>query len=125
MAVIIDMDQCIGCNLCVPVCPNRAIAEVEDDSGAPIWLVKDSLCSECKSDPEDFYADHQCISVCPVDCITIRTDLDEPADLLKQRGKELADHRESIGLPRNFAYAENSDMEPMPGEFGPEPETHA
>ena len=124
MSVIIDMDQCIGCNLCVPVCPNRAIAELEDDSGAPAWVVKDSLCSECKGVP-DFYSEHQCISVCPVNCIAIDTSKGESDEMLTQRGQQLGDYRETLGLPRNFAYAENSDLEPMPGEFGPEPEEHA
>lgn len=124
MAVIIDMDQCIGCNLCVPPCPNRAIAEVEDESGNPLWLIQPSLCSECKAVP-DYYTTHQCISVCPVDCITIREDLAEPEDLLKKRGEELGTYRVSLGLPRNFAYTENADLEPAPGAFGPEPAQHS
>lgn len=122
MSVKIDLGQCISCNLCVPVCPNRAIADLQAPDGSSMFVVKDSLCSECKDDPDDFYSDHQCISACPVDdCITIDVSHGDTTEILKARGAELGDFRVNLGLPRNYSYTENADLEPKPGEFGPEP----
>lgn len=118
MSVIIDVDTCIGCNLCVPVCPNRAIAELENDDGAPLWLVKPNLCSECKG---GYYETNQCVAVCPVDCITIDPAHNEGAAELEARGTRLGDYREEVGLPRNYAYTEAPGYPAAPGEFGPIP----
>lgn len=53
-------DDCINCDMCVPECPNEAIAMGDD-----IYLIDPDLCTEC----EGFYDEPQCIPVCPVDCI--------------------------------------------------------
>lgn len=115
------MGDCIACNLCVPVCPNRAIAELEDADGRPMWLVNSDLCSECKDEPGDFYGTNQCVDVCPTLCIVPDDDHEETTVEQKTRGKTLGDFRESMGLPRNYAYAANQDLEPARGEFGPNP----
>lgn len=121
MSVSIDMDMCIGCNLCVPVCPNRAIAERQDNNGAPMWLVLTDLCSECKG---DFYDTKQCLDVCPMgemDCITVLPENEESEAELTAKGRRLGAYRESQGYPRNYSYTANTDLAPAPGEFGPLP----
>lgn len=66
-------DDCIACGACEPECPNSAISE-----GDPIYVVNPSLCTECIG----FYADQQCINVCPVDAIHADPAHDEDKDAL-------------------------------------------
>jgi ferredoxin len=121
MAVFIDMELCIGCNACVPVCPNRAISECESDQG-PIWVVKDNLCTQCKGSP-DFYETEQCIKACPVECcIDIDPEHEETLEELKAKGLKLGDFRETLKLPRDYSYIANEDLPPAPGEYGPHPD---
>lgn len=117
MAVSINNAECIGCNLCVPVCPNRAIREINDPAKGPQWQVDHDLCTECVA----FYGAPRCMEECPPgdDCITF--DPKEDEELLRARAVQLGDYRESLGLPRNYAYAENQDLEPAPGLYGPKP----
>lgn len=59
MALLIN-EECIGCDACVPVCPNKAIS-----AGSPIYVINPDLCTEC----EGVHPESQCVKVCPVDCI--------------------------------------------------------
>ncbi|WP_407935267.1 YfhL family 4Fe-4S dicluster ferredoxin [Alkalimonas mucilaginosa] len=52
--------SCINCDMCVPECPNQAIA-----LGVHHYEVDPELCTEC----EGFYEAPTCIAVCPIDCI--------------------------------------------------------
>ena len=58
---VIDEDWCIGCTLCIDVCPTDAIV----GSNKRMHTVIESYCTGCEL----------CIPVCPVDCIAL-----EPVD---------------------------------------------
>lgn len=53
-------DECIGCDICEPECPNEAIS-----LGDVHYQIDPNLCKECVG----FYKAPQCMAVCPVDCI--------------------------------------------------------
>lgn len=53
-------DECINCDVCEPVCPNKAIYQ-----GESIYEINPNLCTECVG----HFNEPQCQSVCPVDCI--------------------------------------------------------
>ena len=61
MALMIT-DECINCDVCEPVCPNNAIYQ-----GNVIFEINPDLCTECVG----HFAEPQCVSVCPVDCIPV------------------------------------------------------
>ena len=54
---LIDEAWCIGCTLCMPVCPTDAIL----GSNKRMHTVIESSCTGCEL----------CVSVCPVDCISL------------------------------------------------------
>ncbi len=53
-------DQCVNCDVCEPVCPNKAIS-----LGSEFYEIAPDLCTECVG----HYAEPQCVAVCPVECI--------------------------------------------------------
>ncbi len=57
MVAIIDENWCIGCTLCLPVCPTDAIV----GSNKMMHTVIEPYCTGCAL----------CLPVCPVDCITL------------------------------------------------------
>ena len=59
MALRID-DTCVNCDVCEPVCPNRAIT-----MGSEIYVIDPALCTECVG----HFDEAQCVAVCPVECI--------------------------------------------------------
>lgn len=59
MALLIN-DLCIVCDLCIPVCPNKAISR-----GDEIFTIDPALCTECVGHHDE----PQCVVVCPVECI--------------------------------------------------------
>ena len=54
---VIDENWCIGCTLCLPVCPTDAIV----GSNKLMHTVMEAICTGCEL----------CIPVCPVDCISL------------------------------------------------------
>jgi len=50
----IDRENCIGCGICINVCPQQAIS-LEDNAA----VINEKKCSQCS----------QCVSVCPVKAI--------------------------------------------------------
>lgn len=121
MSVHITSD-CISCGLCVPICPNRAIAELLE--GDPLiqheanFVVDSTLCTECHG----FYDEPQCIAQCPTDAIPIGVYHPETSEQLEEKARVLGDFRESIGLPRNIAYAESEAVGlNLEKGFGPKP----
>lgn len=59
MALMI-IDECISCDVCVPECPNEAIAALGDT-----YVIDADRCSECVGDHES----SRCVDVCPVDAV--------------------------------------------------------
>lgn len=59
MALMITED-CISCDVCVPECPNEAIAE-----GDGRYVIDADRCSECVGHHDS----SQCVEVCPVDAV--------------------------------------------------------
>jgi len=59
MALLIT-EECINCDVCEPVCPNKAIFQ-----GEMIYEISPDKCTECVG----HFDEPQCISVCPVECI--------------------------------------------------------
>lgn len=51
---------CINCDVCEPVCPNKAITQGEE-----IYEINPALCTECVG----HFDEPQCVVVCPVECI--------------------------------------------------------
>ena len=51
---------CVNCDVCEPVCPNKAISQ-----GESIYVIDPSRCTECVG----HYDEPQCVVVCPVECI--------------------------------------------------------
>lgn len=54
------LDTCINCDVCEPVCPNKAIAQ-----GEVVYVIDPALCTECVG----HFDEPQCVVVCPVECI--------------------------------------------------------
>jgi ferredoxin len=55
-------DQCVNCDVCEPVCPNKAIAP-----GSEYYEIAPDLCTECVGHHDE----PQCVVVCPVECIML------------------------------------------------------
>lgn len=53
-----DRDSCIGCTLCVKVCPAHAIEFIPDIKKIRVWVDQCIFCS-------------QCTSICPKSCLSI------------------------------------------------------
>ncbi len=79
MALLIT-DECINCDVCEPVCPNRAISQ-----GADIYEIDPSRCTECVG----HFDEAQCVTVCPVDCIVTNPAHVETRDQLQLKYAEL------------------------------------
>ncbi|MEO8801774.1 MAG: YfhL family 4Fe-4S dicluster ferredoxin [Rudaea sp.] len=55
-------DVCVNCDVCEPVCPNKAIAQ-----GVVVYEIDALRCTECVG----HFDEPQCIEVCPVECIEL------------------------------------------------------
>ena len=53
-------ELCVNCDVCEPVCPNKAITQ-----GETIYVIDPSRCTECVG----HFDEPQCVVVCPVECI--------------------------------------------------------
>ena len=68
--------ECINCDVCEPVCPNLAIY-----MGQAIYEIDPNKCTECVG----HFDEPQCQIYCPVACIEIDEDKNEPQEMLMQR----------------------------------------
>ncbi len=75
-------DQCVNCDVCEPVCPNRAISQGEE-----IYQIDPALCTECVG----HFDTPQCVEVCPVECIFVDPDHQESQEELKAKFHRLTE----------------------------------
>ena len=54
MSVFIDDEKCIGCDICVPICPSQAISIIQNKA-----VINHDKCNECL----------QCMDECPANAI--------------------------------------------------------
>jgi ferredoxin len=73
-------DECINCDVCEPVCPNKAIY-----AGEYIYEIDPNKCTECVG----HFEEPQCQVICPVDCIPLDPDHKESRDELLLKYKHL------------------------------------
>ena len=66
-------ELCVNCDVCEPVCPNKAIT-----LGKEIYEIDPDLCTECVG----HFDEPQCVAVCPVECIETDPDHVESHDQL-------------------------------------------
>lgn len=66
-------EVCINCDVCEPVCPNKAIHQ-----GAEFYEIEPTLCTECVG----HFDTPQCVEVCPVECIIGDPEYPESAEQL-------------------------------------------
>ena len=53
-----DREKCIGCQLCIKVCPTRAIEFIPEEKKVKIFVSRCCFCSQCND-------------VCPVSCLSM------------------------------------------------------
>jgi NAD-dependent dihydropyrimidine dehydrogenase PreA subunit len=57
MVAVVNKDDCVGCGLCVDVCPNSAIK-----MGDGVAIIDPDTCIDCES----------CVSECPNSAISMK-----------------------------------------------------
>ncbi|MFA7402312.1 MAG: 4Fe-4S dicluster domain-containing protein [Bacteroidales bacterium] len=62
-AIVIDIERCKGCGVCIPACPNKviALAKKVNNKGYNYLEVQNDNCIGCAN----------CAVVCPDGCITV------------------------------------------------------
>lgn len=75
-------DECINCDVCEPVCPNKAIFQ-----GELIYEINPALCTECVG----HFDEPQCVTVCPVDCIPKDPAHEETEAMLLEKYRQLTE----------------------------------
>ena len=56
--IVYDRDECIGCKLCIKVCPAEAIEFIPDKKKIKIHIDHCIFCSQCND-------------ICPVNCLSM------------------------------------------------------
>ena len=74
------LDTCVNCDVCEPVCPNRAIT-----AGTVIYEIAPERCTECVGHHDA----PQCVEVCPVECIIVDASHVESRDALLAKYRTL------------------------------------
>ena len=74
------LDTCVNCDVCEPVCPNKAIS-----LGEEYYVIDPSLCTECIGHHDE----PQCVVVCPVECIEVDPNHTETHDQLELKYRQL------------------------------------
>lgn len=82
MSLIIT-NECINCDVCEPVCPNKAISQ-----GESIYEINPDLCTECVG----HFDEPQCVAICPVECIPLDPDHIESKETLLNKYKALVNN---------------------------------
>lgn len=59
--IVYDIDACIGCQLCVKVCPSKAIEFVPENRKIRIYISRCTFCSQCND-------------ICPKKCLSMSED---------------------------------------------------
>jgi formate hydrogenlyase subunit 6/NADH:ubiquinone oxidoreductase subunit I len=54
--IVYDKDKCIGCKLCLLVCPSEAIVFKEEEKKIKVYLARCTFCAQCND-------------ICPVNCL--------------------------------------------------------
>jgi ferredoxin len=73
-------DQCVNCDVCEPVCPNKAIS-----LGSEYYEIAPDLCTECIGHHDE----PQCVVVCPVECIIVDPQHAESPEQLRAKYQRL------------------------------------
>ena len=81
------LDTCVNCDVCEPVCPNKAIS-----LGEEYYVIDPSLCTECIG----HYDEPQCVDVCPVECIIVDPEHTETHDQLDLKYRFLMAQGDSV-----------------------------
>lgn len=74
------LDTCVNCDVCEPVCPNKAIS-----LGEEYYVIDPALCTECVG----HFDEPQCVEVCPVECIIVDGAHPESRDDLQLKYRRL------------------------------------
>jgi formate hydrogenlyase subunit 6/NADH:ubiquinone oxidoreductase subunit I len=56
-----DREKCIGCQLCVKICPAKAIEFIPDEKKVRIFVARCCFCSQCND-------------VCPTNCLSMTSE---------------------------------------------------
>ena len=73
-------ELCVNCDVCEPVCPNKAIS-----MGPDIYVIDPALCTECVG----HFDEPQCVQLCPVACIPVNPAHQESRETLWQKYRRL------------------------------------
>ena len=79
MSLLIN-ELCVNCDVCEPVCPNKAIA-----LGEEYYVIDPALCTECVGHHDE----PQCVEVCPVECIIVDPECTESRAALELKYRHL------------------------------------
>ncbi|GAB3781883.1 YfhL family 4Fe-4S dicluster ferredoxin [Dyella agri] len=74
------LDTCVNCDVCEPVCPNKAIS-----LGEEYYVIDPALCTECVGHHDE----PQCVEVCPVECIIVDPGHTESREALELKYRHL------------------------------------
>ena len=77
---LIILDTCVNCDVCEPVCPNKAIS-----LGEVYYEINPDLCTECVG----FHDYEACQAVCPVECCIPDPNIPEPEGELLDRAQKI------------------------------------